>query len=279
MSGRSFTRASRALVAGVVSLVALAACSAPPTEIPAEQQEVVIAAAASLRNVMPVLIDRWGEAGCGGRDAPHAKREPARPTCRMTVTYGASGDLRKQVEAGAPIDLVLFASRKPVTQLAETQLVNGEPARIATNALVLIGPRGGTPYTFASLETLPPGERLAVGDPGAVPAGDYAKQVLTRLGKWDLLQDRLVLGGDVAAVLAYAKRGEVAAAVVYRTESYGISGITVFDEAPKDVGATPEVVGAVVKTGRNAEGAKAFLAWLGSAEAQKTLADAGFGAP
>lgn len=258
MSARSFTRAETFL-AGFVAL-AVTGCNAPSGDARAEQKETVVAAAASLRHVLPVLVDRWGKG-------------------KVIITYGASGDLRKQVEAGAPIDLVLFASRKPVTQLADAQLTLGEPSRIATNTLVLIGPDDGKRYRFADLPALPANDKLAIGDPGAVPAGDYARQMLTELGHWEALRDRIVLGGDVAAVLAYARRGEVAAAIVYRTETHGISGIAVFDEAPADAGSTPEVVGSVVTTGKNVEGATAFLAWLAGPDARQILADAGFGAP
>ena len=46
---------------------------------------------------------------------------------------------------------------------------------------------------------------------------DRAAQLraLEALGKWDGLKDRLVFGGDVSAVLAYVRRSEVAAGIVY----------------------------------------------------------------
>src|SRR5690349_7698512 len=51
--------------------------------------KVMVGAAASLRSVLPELIDAF-RAGRGAVE--------------IAVTYGASGDLRKQVEAGAPLD-------------------------------------------------------------------------------------------------------------------------------------------------------------------------------
>lgn len=257
MSAPSSTRGR-----GIVLALVLGALGACTTEVAPPPPETVVAAGASLRNVLPTLMDRWGQ-GQG----------------KVIATYGASGDLRKQVEGGAPIDLVLFLSRKPVDQLAEKGLIDGEPVRLATNRLTLIGPKGKKPVTFRTLDTVPAGERIAIGDPGAVPAGDYAKQALQALGKWDGLQDRLVFGGDVAAVLAYARRGEVAAAVVYETETMGIPDIAVFDEAQGEWAPTPEVFGAATRGGGNPAGGKAFLEWLRTAEAQGVLAGAGFGPP
>jgi molybdate transport system substrate-binding protein len=247
----------------LAAALALAACARPPAGGPSA--DVTVAAAASLRAVLPELARAY--------QAHH-------PGARVTATYGASGDLKKQVEGGAPVDAVLFAAAQPVDDLVAKGLAEASSRRVvATNALVLVGPRGGKPLTFATLDALPPGEHLAVGDPGAVPAGAYARSFLVALGEWPALQGRLVLGGDVAAVLAYARRGEVAAAVVYRTELRGIDDVVVLDEARGPSAPRPEVVGAVVRGARAAGEAGAFLGFVAAPEGQKILGDFGFGPP
>src|SRR5687768_14967535 len=149
-----------------------------------EDAKPTIATAASLRGVMPAAAAAFGS--------------------EIAFTYGASGDLRKQVEGGAPIDAVLFASAAPVESLIASGHADAATRRVlATNELVLIVPSGNPALRFESLETIPQGERLAIGDPGAVPAGQYARDALQKLGVWEALADRLVLGGDVASVLAY----------------------------------------------------------------------------
>jgi molybdate transport system substrate-binding protein len=245
----------------LAALVAAAACSksAPP---PAE---ATIAAAASLRGVVPDLAKAY---------------EAAHPGVRIAATYGASGDLKKQVQGGAPLDGVMFASGAPVDELIAEGRADGRTrAVVATNALVLIGPRGGPGITFATIDALPAGEKVAIGDPGAVPAGSYAREYLQRIGKWKALEGRLVLGGDVAAVLAYARRGEVAAAVVYRTEARGVADVTVLDEARGPDAPRPVVVAAVVTGARAAGEAGRFLAFAASPEGQKLFAGFGFGPP
>lgn len=243
-------------------LLAALACACTRSPPPGE---ITLAAAASLRAAVPAL-SRAYEAG--------------HPGAHVTASYGASGTLKQQVEGGAPVDAVLFAAARPVDELIAAGEVDAASRRvIATNALVLIGPRGGKPVTFATLAALPAGERVAVGDPGAVPAGEYARAWLRSLGEWDALEGRLVLGGDVAAVLAYARRGEVAAAVVYRTEVRGIDDVVVLDEARGPGAPRPEVVAGVVHGARGAGEAGAFLGFVGSPEGQKVLADFGFGPP
>ena len=244
----------------LIAALGLAACT---REAPAG--EVTLAAATSLRAVLPELAHAY---------------EAGHPGVHLTATFGASGTLKKQVEGGAPVDAVIFAAAAPVDELAASGRVDPASRRVlAGNALVLIGPPGGPALTFATLASLPPGEHLAIGDPGAVPAGDYARAWLKTLGTWDALQGRLVLGGDVAAVLAYVRRGEVPAAIVYRTEVRGVADVVVLDEARGPTAPRPAVVGAVVTGARGAGEAGSFLAFVGSGEGQRILGELGFGPP
>jgi molybdate transport system substrate-binding protein len=225
--------------------------------------EVTLAAAASLRRVLPALMDAYAK---------------EHPDVTLRAAYGASGDLRKRVQDGAPIDAVLFASGKPVDELIEGGQVNADSRKIvAKNELVLIAPKDAKiALTFQNLDELPDGEKLAIGEPAAVPAGQYAVDALKKLGKWEALQKRVVYGGDVAAVLAYARRGEVAAAIVYHTEILGIDGVKLLDRAKGEWAPTPEVVVGVVKTGEHGTQAKAFLEFMTTPAAQKILEEHGF---
>lgn len=246
----------RRWLAQAIALGTLAAGCGKPK---AANAVLTVAAAASLRAVLPALAKAY---------------EAKRPGLTIRATYGASGDLQKQVEGGAPIDVVMFASDKPVEALVRARLVVSKSV-VATNALVLIGPKGGRAVTFATIDALPANEKIAIGDPGAVPAGQYAREYLTALGKWDALRGRLVLAGDVSAVLAYARRGEVAAAIVYRTEVRGIADVVVLDEASGPLAPRPEVVAGPVAGGEKND----FVAFAASPEGQRIFAEFGFGPP
>ena len=234
------------------------------------ENKVFLATAGSMRVAIPDLMK--------GFSAKH-------PGVIVLPTYGSSGELRKQVEGGAPIDGVIFASAKPVDDLIKAGRVDEASRRVvATNQLVLIGPKDKDskptkPLTFATLSSLPEGEKLAVGDPGAVPAGQYARDALQKLGVWAGLQGRLVLGSDVAAVLTYARRGEVAAAIVYKTDIQGIADVTLLDEARGDWAPRAEVVIGVVKGSKGEGMARSFFDFLVSEGGQKILAERGFGPP
>src|SRR5689334_19175634 len=155
----------RIVLALIPALLMAASCGRK-----AEDRELVVAAATSLRKTVPALIDGF-------------RQTEGQTAARLTATYGASGELARQVEGGAGVDVVVFAAKDPIDRLVQGGLVEGLTTRVvATNELVLIGKVGGPKLTFETVTSLPAGERIAIGDPGAVPAGRYAREALTRLG-------------------------------------------------------------------------------------------------
>jgi molybdate transport system substrate-binding protein len=144
---------------------------------------------------------------------------------------------------------------------------------------VLIGPEKSPQYTFATLDTLPAGERLAIGDPKTVPVGQYAREALEKLTLWDKLESRLVLGANVAAVLAYLQRGEVSLAIVYRTEVQGAKGIKVLDTATGSWAPRPEIWMGVVQESHDRARAGEFADFLTSSVSQRIFPSFGFGLP
>jgi molybdate transport system substrate-binding protein len=248
---------------GGIAIAALLATALPASNARAASA-FTIAAAVSLRAAMPEVVKEF---------------EKQYPAPAVTVTYGASGQLRQQVEAGGPIDVVVFASAEHVDLLAERGLIVAGTRRVvASNSLVLVGPAGAAPLTFATIDRLPAGEMLAIGEPRSVPAGHYAREALQALGKWETMRDRLVFGGHVAAVLQYARRGEAGAAIVYSTDVQGVDGVVVLDRASGAWAPQVETVAAAVKGGE-VEKARVFLDLLASRRGSAIFAAHGFGAP
>jgi molybdate transport system substrate-binding protein len=222
---------------------------------------LTVAAASSLRTVLPELIQA----------APAGSRP-------LRATYAASGVLRRQVAAGAPVDVMIFAAATPIDRLIASGDADGATRTlVATNRLVLITPKSGPTLRFGSLAGLPPESRLAIGDPRTVPAGRYAEEALQRLGSWNSLQSRLVYGANVAAVLAYARRGEVDGAFVYATDARTARDVVVSDRARGNWAPRP-VVGAALPHDARRE-ASLFLDFLSSEQAQRILRAKGFGPP
>jgi molybdate transport system substrate-binding protein len=247
-----------ALATVLAAALAVASCARRPAT-----HELSVAAATSLREAMPALVTAYERAHRG---------------THMTVTYGASGALAAQIEAGAPVDAVFFAGATPLDALVAKGRVDAASRRVvASNVLVLAGAPAEAGLSFATLGTIPAGERVAVGDPASVPAGEYARDYLRALGSWESLQPSLVFAPNVAAVLAYARRGEARAAIVYRTELRGVNGLVELDEATGPRAPRPSVVAGVVRDA--SPDAAQFVAFVASADGASVLASSGFGPP
>ncbi len=243
------------LLAPAFALVlALVACNRESTHI-------TVGAAASLRHVMPELVEQY-RADSG---------------VVVDVTYGASDILASEVERGAAIDALVLAEAAELDRLIGAHAIDAGSRRlIASNVIVLVGP-AGSKQRFASLATLPESVKIAVGDPTTVPAGRYARQYLERLGTWPALEPHLVFGGDVAGALALARQGRAQLAIVYRTDASTAAPLVVLD-APADAPVTSVVAG-IATHSSHAAAARAFADFLGSSRAQQILVRHGFAPP
>ena len=236
------------LISFVVLLIALA--------VPATAERVTVFAAASLRGVLEDIA-----AGFDGE---------------VTLSFGGSGTLARQVSAGAPADVIALASPLWMDWLTEQGLIGTDAARtVARNSLVVIGPARAAP--LATPENLLPrldGGRLAMGQRDAVPAGAYAQAWLRASGLWPEVHDQLAETDNVRAALALVARGEVPLGVVYATDATAEPRVSVVFEVPQ-ASSGPIVYPAAAITPKG----KPFLEHLTSPAAQALFAAHGFRAP
>ncbi len=203
----------------------------------------------------------------------------ARTGSDAAFNFGASGNLQRQIEAGAPSDVFASAGSKQMDELAAKGLIDdGSRRDMAANTLVLVVP-SGLRLTIAGFSDLANAEvkRIAVGNPKTVPAGQYTEQVFTRSGIKQGLEPKLILAEDVRQVLDYVKRGEVDAGIVYATDAQ-IAGdrVRVAATAP-DGGHDPILYPiAVIKDTKNKRAASQFVDTVMSPEGQAILEKYGF---
>ena len=143
-----------------------------------------------------------------------------KPDVQITYNFAGSGTLEQQIEQGAPVDVFISASPRELDALAvKGLLVEESRTDLVQNQIVLVTPRdpklvnGFDDLTGAAVK------RVALGEPETVPAGRYAKQVLTYFHLFDALQPKLIFTKDVRQALTYVATGNVDAALVYQTEA------------------------------------------------------------
>jgi molybdate transport system substrate-binding protein len=228
-----------------------------------ERDELVVSAAASLREVMTAAASSFKE---------------THPSLSVQLNFASSGALRQQIELGSPAEVFVSASTEHVDRLVESGLVASADRRIfARNELVLVT----TKEDIRSLEDLEDDAvtRVAIGDPRSVPAGKYSLQWLEAEGLWERIQEKAVLGGDVRQVLSYLERGEVDAGIVYATDAKLVGLEPVWIASGPNAPAV-EYEAALVGGSREPRAiARQFFDYLGSDEAIRELEAAGFIAP
>jgi molybdate transport system substrate-binding protein len=190
---------------------ALAALLLLLTAAPGRPDEILVFAAASLTESLQELGESY-----------RAKTGTA-----VRFSFGASSDLARQIEAGAPADVLFSADTAKMDALESKGFVRREGRReFLSNALVVVvSSSSSIRVTRAQdLARLP---RLALADPEAVPAGIYARRWLEARGLWPEIRHRVVPALDVRAALAAVASGAVPAGIVYRTDAAVSPGIRV----------------------------------------------------
>jgi molybdate transport system substrate-binding protein len=266
LNGRIIHRAD--LVVGAFARILLFgfvwASFALPGGASAQSRDVVVFAAASLKNALDEAAAAW-------------MRDTGK---RAVVSYAASNALARQIEAGAPADIFFSADLDWMDYAASKGLIQPESrVSLLGNSLVLIAPKGtGVQVEFKpglDLAALLGGNRLAMGHVGAVPAGKYGKAALEHLGAWAGVRDRIAQTENVRAALLLVSRGEAPLGIVYKTDAVSDPNVTIVATFPE--GSHPPIVypAALTKDSSSPDAAR-FLAFLRSDKARPFFERQGF---
>jgi molybdate transport system substrate-binding protein len=147
------------------------------------------------------------------------------------------------------------------------------------NALVLVAPKDQAKAVQIEpgfdLAGLLESGRLAVGDPDHVPAGQYAKTALEKLGVWAQVEPKLARAKDVRAALAFVERGECPYGIVYQTDAALAKNVQIVGEFPQNT--HPAIVyPAAVVAGPQAEAGQRFLDFLKTPASKAVFEKYGF---
>ncbi len=253
MVKRSIFQSFALLVAGLVLL----------STAPLRAGEATVFAAASLKTSLDEIAATYQE----------SKGD------QITLSYGGSSVLARQIELGAPADLFVSANAAWMDHLEEVGRLD------ATSRTDLLGNRlalvmhGETASQRAITPELPLagmlGEgRLAMALVEAVPAGIYGKAALEQLGLWPSVASKVAQTDNVRAALALVATGAAPIGVVYATDAQAEPRVTVVGLFPEDSHPTIIYPAALTLTGNSA--ASSFLDHLQSPAALNTFRRNGF---
>jgi molybdate transport system substrate-binding protein len=229
------------------------------------QNNVVIFAAASLKNALDEIAATWSKDT--GKPAPK-------------ISYAASSALAKQLEQGAPADMFISADLDWMDYVQAKNLIKPDSRfNLLGNKIVFIAPKDSKVTTLAikgsDLTAALAGGKLSMANVDSVPAGKYGKAALEKLGAWAGVKDSIAQAENVRAALLLVGRGEAPLGIVYSTDAASEPNVKIVATFPED--SHPPIIypAALTKDSSNAD-AKSFLDFLRSAKARAAFEKQGF---
>jgi molybdate transport system substrate-binding protein len=234
-------------VVGLLSLV---------LAVPIRSEEILVFAAASLTESLQEI----------------GKSYSTRTGTAVQFSFGASSDLARQIEGGAPAGVFFSADTAKTDALEKAGLVRHQDRReFLSNRLAVVATSDSKRHVGGARDLLQ-FSKIALADPAGVPAGIYARKWLESAGVWKEIVSRVVPTLDVRAALAAVESGGVEAAIVYSTDAKISKKVRVLYETSGD----PAILYSVASLARGGKAAADFVAFLQGKEAEAVFSRAGF---
>lgn len=192
---------------------------------------------------------------------------------------GGSGTLARQLEQGMDADVFLSSNITWMDNLEEKDLIIKETRKdILQNRLVLVTNKDDVPsidnLIYFNWEDV---NRIAIGNPESVPAGEYAKEALMELEIWDEWENQFVFAKDVRQVMAYVESENADYGLVYGSDIVVSEQLHVVATIDSSLHKQIIYPGAVIKNSEHVEEATGFLQFLQTDVAQEVFKHYGFG--
>jgi molybdate transport system substrate-binding protein len=260
------TVSRRKCLGAVTKFAAIVLLAAGLTAQPARAQsgDVVVFAAASLKNALDAINAQW-------------QKETGK---KATISYAASSALAKQIEQGAPAHMFISADHDWMDYVAQKGLIKPDTrSNLLGNRIVLVAPKAAAQPIeikagFDLGKVLGDG-RLAMANVDAVPAGKYGKAALEKLGVWNSVSSKVAQAENVRAALLLVSRGEAPAGIVYQTDAAADPNVAIIGTFPENTHA-PIIYPITLTAGADHPDAAALLAYMRSGGAKALFEAQGF---
>jgi len=258
--GSKFVRCLYRWAPSLLLTALLLSCGAPK---PGSAPELTVAAAADLETAFREI----------------ARAFEVQTGARVVLSFAASGNLKQQIENGAPFDVFASANVAYVDDLTKQGLVIPDSRRIYARGQITLWQRKDTSVPVDSLADLarPEVKHVAIANPGHAPYGMAAVQALQSAGVYNQVEPKLVRGENIIETLQFVETGNAEAGIVALSISDRPAGRwSVIDPSlykPIDQAAC------VVASTRREALARRFVDFLGKPEAIEALERYGFTVP
>ncbi len=222
--------------------------------------EITVAAASN-------LTDAFAELG---------KEFTARKGVRVTFSFGATADLARQIENGAPFDVFASADVEHVERLNSLGLVTPGTNKVYARGRLVLWIPPGSNLTLSRLEELtrPEVERVAVAKPDVAPYGRATVEALRALNLWTQIEPKVIYGQNVSQTKQYAATGNAEVAFIPRALVKTGEGRAI--EVDERLHQPIDQAIAVIKDSPHRDAAQSFVSYVLSPEGQALLERYGY---
>src|SRR5262245_13206478 len=201
MATLSLVKSARAAIACCLVLCSVFSCRRSTPAGP----ELTVAAATDLEGVFREIAQAFEkEAGA-----------------HVVLSFAASGNLKQQIENGAPFDVFASANVAYVDDLAKQGHVLPDTRRIYARGQITLWQRNDSRVSIDSLADLgkPEVKHVAIANPGHAPYGVAAVEALRSAGVYGMVEPKLVRGENIVETLQFVESGNADAGIVARSIS------------------------------------------------------------
>lgn len=244
-------------------LTFLSACTSSSLNTAKESQvTLIVSVAASLQDAMKPIAEEYSQ---------------QKPDVKINYNFGSSGSLQQQIELGASADIFISASPQQMNELESKNLllINSRKSLLTNQVVLITYPQQNNISKFEDL-TNNQVTKIAIGEPESVPAGQYAKEVLTSLNLYKSIENKLIFAKDVRQVLSYVETGNVDAGIVYATDAKLSNKIKEIIIAPDNTHSPIIYPIAILKNSKNIDFAQSFIDFLFSDTSKNIFKNYGF---
>lgn len=204
----------------------------------------------------------------------------ARTGHRLVLSFGSTGMFYGQIKNGADYDVLLAADAKtPKKSITEGYGDGSTVFTYAVGKLVMWSSDAGKIKDGEALLKSGDFNKCAVANPKLAPYGLAAYEAMTKIGVLDQVKPKFVEGDNIGKTFNFVKTGNadigfVALSQVFKGGKIKSGSGWIIPEAYYGKIKQDAIL---LKNGKNAEAAKAFLEFLKGEEAAKVKAAYGYG--
>ena len=245
--------------------------STQPSETPkAVASKVSVAAASDLKYALDELIVEF---------------EKAHPNIDVEPTYGSSGNFFAQLSNKAPFDIFLAADIDYPRKLIEQGQADKESEFLYAIGHLVVWVRNESPLdvTGQGVQALvdPSVRKIAIANPKHAPYGRAAEAALKHLGIYEQLQDRLVLGENIAQTAQFVESGAADVGIIALSLAMApaMKERGRYWNVPLDAYPRLEQGGAILNWAKDREATNTLRSFVTSEQGRTTLRRYGFQLP